>query len=61
MWQVARRPRWIAALVLALGVASAFAALGQWQLARSVEGGQVTEEQTESSVPLTSIAVPRQG
>jgi len=59
VWQVARRPRWIAALVLALGVASAFAALGQWQLARSVEGGQVTEEQTESSVPLTSIAVPQ--
>ncbi|MFM9877648.1 MAG: SURF1 family protein [Rhodoglobus sp.] len=59
VWQVARRPRWIAALLLALAVASGFAALGQWQLARSVEGGQVTEQQTEASVPLTSIATPQ--
>lgn len=59
VWQVARRPRWIAALLLALAVASGFAALGQWQLARSVEGGQVTEEQTETSVPLDSIAAPQ--
>lgn len=58
--QVARRPRWVAALLLALGIAAAFAALGQWQLERSFEGGEVTEEQTESSVPLTSIATPQQ-
>jgi cytochrome oxidase assembly protein ShyY1 len=60
LWQVARRPRWIAALVLALGVASGFAALGQWQLARSVEGGQVEGVQTETSLPLDSIATPQQ-
>ncbi|MEN9620072.1 MAG: hypothetical protein RL499_265, partial [Actinomycetota bacterium] len=29
-WQVARRPRWIGALLLALAVAAGFAALGQW-------------------------------
>ena len=59
-WQIARRPRWIGALVLALAIAAAFAALGQWQLERSFEGGEVTEEQTETSVPLTSIATPQQ-
>ena len=30
MWRVARRPKWIAALVLALVVAGVFAFLGQW-------------------------------
>jgi cytochrome oxidase assembly protein ShyY1 len=59
MWQVALRPRWIGALVLALAVASGFAALGQWQLARSIEGSGVTEEQTEASVPLAAIAEPQ--
>lgn len=57
---MARRPRWIAALVLALAVAAGFAALGQWQLERSVEGGTVTEEQTETPVTLTRIAEPQQ-
>ncbi|MGX5681998.1 SURF1 family protein [Schumannella luteola] len=57
---MARRPRWIAALALCLGVAAAFAALGQWQLERSFEGGEVTEEQSETTVPLTSIAEPQQ-
>ena len=37
MWSVARRPRWIAALILALGVAAGFAALGQWQVGRAVQ------------------------
>lgn len=57
---MARRPRWIGALLLALAVAAAFAALGQWQLERSVEGGTVTEEQTETPVALTTIAEPQQ-
>jgi cytochrome oxidase assembly protein ShyY1 len=57
---MARKPRWIAALVLALGIAASFAALGQWQLERSFEGGEVTEEQTETPVPLTEIAAPQQ-
>ncbi|MEQ1737938.1 MAG: SURF1 family cytochrome oxidase biogenesis protein [Rhodoglobus sp.] len=60
LWQVARRPQWIGGLVLALAIAAGFAALGQWQLSRSVEGGAATPEQTETSVPLTSIAVPQQ-
>jgi cytochrome oxidase assembly protein ShyY1 len=58
MWKVARRPRWIAALVLALAVAAGFAALSQWQLARSVESATVVSRQTESVVPLESVAKP---
>ena len=34
VWRVAVRPRWLAALALALVVAAVFAALGQWQLER---------------------------
>ena len=42
MWQIARRPRWIGALILSLAIAASFAALGQWQLSRSLEGGEIT-------------------
>ena len=58
MWQLARRPRWIAALFLSLAIAGAFAALGQWQLSRSVEQATVVERDTETVVPLDSIAEP---
>jgi surfeit locus 1 family protein len=58
-WQVARRPRWIGALLLALAVAGAFAALGQWQLERSFSGGE-PEVDTERVVALDSIAQPQQ-
>jgi surfeit locus 1 family protein len=60
MWNVARRPRWIAALILALVVAAGFAALGQWQLSRSVESGVIGERETETAVPLASVAEPQQ-
>lgn len=59
LWQIARRPKWIGALLLALAVAATFALLGQWQLERSFEGGEVTEEQTETVEPLTSVAEPQ--
>jgi cytochrome oxidase assembly protein ShyY1 len=59
MWAVARRPRWIAALALALVVAAAFAALSQWQLARSVATGTIVEQGTEHVVPLSQIAKPQ--
>lgn len=58
MWNVARRPRWIAALVLALGVAVGFALLGQWQLARSIDSATVVERATETVVELASVAEP---
>jgi cytochrome oxidase assembly protein ShyY1 len=57
-WSVARRPRWIGALILCLAVAGAFAALGQWQLERSVEGGEPAVD-TETVVPLQQIAEPQ--
>jgi cytochrome oxidase assembly protein ShyY1 len=57
---VALRPKWIGALFLALAIAAGFALLGQWQLSRAVDGGIVTEEQTETVVPLDSIATPQQ-
>jgi cytochrome oxidase assembly protein ShyY1 len=55
--RVARRPRWIAALVLALALAAGFAWLGQWQLGRGIASATVTNgPDTEKVVPLTSFA-----
>lgn len=54
------RPRWIAALVLALAVAAAFAALGQWQLERSFANSEAIDRATETAVPLDNIAEPQQ-
>ena len=59
MWAVARRPRWIAALVLALVLAAGFAALSQWQLARSIATGAVLTRNTETVVPLGTVAKPQ--
>lgn len=47
--------------MLALGVAASFAALGQWQLDRSVDNVQVVEIDTEAAVPLVGIAEPGRG
>lgn len=52
-WAVARRPRWIAALLLALGIAAGFAALGQWQIGRAVQTA------TPSGAVDTETARPR--
>lgn len=60
MWQIARRPRWIGALVLALAIAGGFAALGQWQLSRSFESGAAPVEQTENVVALDAVSTPQQ-
>ena len=54
--QVARRPRWIAALLLALALAAGFAWLGQWQLGRGIASSTETSTDTEKVVPLTSFA-----
>lgn len=58
MLAIALRPKWIAALILALAIAGGFAALGQWQLARSIDSGAVSEVGSEESVPLVSAAEP---
>ena len=60
IWSVARRPRWIGALILALAVAAVFAALGQWQIERSIEQAAPSTVETEVSVPLDTIAQPQQ-
>jgi surfeit locus 1 family protein len=57
-WAIARRPRWIGALLLALAIAAGFSALGQWQLARSVASAPVDRTDTETPVSLTSLAKP---
>jgi surfeit locus 1 family protein len=57
-WAVARRPRWIGALLLALAIAAGFSALGQWQLARSVASAPVDRTDTETPVALSSLAKP---
>jgi surfeit locus 1 family protein len=51
-------PRSIGLLVLALVLAGAFAALGQWQISRAIEQGTVVARPTERTVPLTSVAEP---
>ena len=60
MWAVARRPRWIGALILALAIAGGFAALGQWQLERSIESAAPPEVETETVIPLESVVQPQQ-
>ena len=60
MLRVMLRPRWIAALFLALLVAGVFAALGQWQLERSFAEATVVERDTENAVALESVAAPQQ-
>jgi len=47
--------------VLCLGIAAAFAALGQWQLERSIENVDIVEIDTEAAVPLAEIAEPGRG
>ena len=63
--QVARRPKWIFGLFLALAIAAVFALLGQWQLERSFTEVQpenqnqkpvVLIESEKPGAPLTPIA-----
>jgi hypothetical protein len=56
--QVARRPKWIAGLFLALAVAAVFALLGQWQLERSFTE---VEPEDKSQLPLVLIDSEKPG
>lgn len=56
VWEVARRPKWLAALAFALVVAGVFAWLGQWQWERSVDTATVIDRNTEELVELTEVA-----
>lgn len=59
--QVMRRPRWIAALLLALAVAAGFAWLGRWQLDMAVRDDSQQVADTEKPRELLSVAVPGRG
>ena len=61
MLQIALRPRWILALIVALGFAAGFVLLSQWQLSRSVEQATVVSRQTETVVALDTVAAPQAG
>ncbi|PTL73099.1 hypothetical protein C1I63_09720 [Rathayibacter caricis DSM 15933] len=58
VWQFARRPRWIGALVLALVIAGLFAALGQWQVGRAIDAAEPDGGASETIVPLDAAAAP---
>ncbi len=60
-WQMARRPKWIGALLLALAIAAAFAFLGRWQLERSIDSSRATGPDTEAAVPIAEVSQPQQG
>ena len=61
MWNVARRPQWIAGLILTLAIAAAFVLLSQWQVSRSIEHATVIERDTERVVALDTVATPQSG
>lgn len=56
--QVMRRPRWIAALALTLGVAAGFAGLAQWQLGHAVANQVLSDQDSELPVKLADITQP---
>ncbi|MDR5698326.1 SURF1 family protein [Agromyces aerolatus] len=58
MLRMMLRPRWVLALLLALGVAAAFAALGQWQIERAVEQASVEIAPTEDVRPFAGLVDP---
>lgn len=58
MLQMMLRPRWVLALLLALGIAAGFALLGQWQVERAVDQATVEERPTETVREFNGIAVP---
>jgi surfeit locus 1 family protein len=58
-WSVARRPKWVLALLASFVVVGVFSGLAQWQWERSVEQATIIERDTETPVPLASIAIPQ--
>ncbi|AJT41635.1 SURF1 family protein [Psychromicrobium lacuslunae] len=58
MLKTALKPRWIAALLLALIVSTVFVLLSQWQFSRSTQNSEPVEVATEELKPLESILKP---
>ncbi|RWZ64396.1 SURF1 family protein [Labedella populi] len=60
LWRTLVRPRWLALLALALVIAAAFAALGQWQLSRAVDSNDpgLSIGVDESPTPVEDVVRP---
>lgn len=56
-WEVARRPKWLGGLALAMLVAIVFSLLMQWQLSRTFNTVGVSVEQRDA-VPLNTLVQP---
>lgn len=59
VWEIARRPRWIGMLVLALAIAALFAFLGHWQLDRSVQSLKPVNTGSETRKVLSDVSKPQ--
>ncbi len=58
-WQVARQPKWLAGLALAILVAVLFSLFGNWQLSRSIR--VTTDDKTlASTIELGKLAQPNE-
>lgn len=58
MLRMMLRPRWVLALLAALGIAAGFAILAQWQVSRAVEEARVVERPTEQVRPFAEVVEP---
>ncbi|WP_400996105.1 SURF1 family protein [Agromyces sp. GXQ0307] len=58
MLRMMLRPRWVLALIAALGIAAGFALLAQWQVDRAVEQATVVERPTEEVRPFGEVVQP---
>lgn len=56
--KTALKPRWILALILAMGIAALFVLLSQWQFSRSQDAGPPPPSTTEQVQPLTEVFQP---
>lgn len=56
-WEIARRPKWIAGLLIAMLTAAAFAFAMQWQLSRTFNTVGVSVEESAPR-PLTELMAP---
>ncbi|GFZ93448.1 SURF1 family protein [Nesterenkonia alkaliphila] len=56
-WDIARQPKWIAMLILALVMATVFVVLSAWQFGAS-RSETVQHQDTETPAPLTEIYEP---
>ena len=58
-WEVARRPKWIGGLLIAMAVAASFSLLMQWQLSRTFNTVGISVQELEP-VALDSLVSPNQ-